>query len=142
MPTHFHFCINVTTVNIDQLKKNFGVLQSSYTKAINKRFDRNGSLFQNHTKSIEIDDETYLLTLCIYIHQNPVRAGLAEKQEDWMFSSYGDYVGSQSNMPVQKELLKVIIRERSDFKEYSEKMLTSIKQKYWVSDGIVGVHHK
>lgn len=142
MPTHFHFCIKVTTDNIDRLRKNFGVLLSSYTRAINKRFVRNGSLFQNHTKAIEIDDESYLLTLCMYIHQNPVRASLVEKQEEWRFSSYGDYVGKQSSLPIHNEVLTMLIGERTDFRKYSEKILTSIRQKYWVSENTVGAHCK
>jgi REP element-mobilizing transposase RayT len=104
IPTHFHFCIKVTTHDTDLLRKNVGVLLSSYTRAINKRYDRNGSLFQKHTKAIEVDDEAYILTLCMYIHQNPVRSRIVVKQEDWKFSSYGDYAEIQSSMPIQMEL--------------------------------------
>ena len=35
----------------------------------------------------------YLLSCFLYIHQNPLQAGLVNKLEDWEFSSYLDYVG-------------------------------------------------
>lgn len=78
MPTHFHFLVEIITDDIDRLKKQIGIHLSSYTKAINKAFKRNGSLFQQHTKAKLIDDENYLLTLLAYIHQNPIRSNLVD----------------------------------------------------------------
>jgi len=65
----------------------------SYTKAINKRFSRAGSLFQGRFRAIHVDWEAYLLHLSRYIHLNPVMAGLVQRPEDWEFSSYRDFIG-------------------------------------------------
>ena len=74
MPTHFHFLARVETDNSLLISKQIGVLLRSYTRAINKRSARHGNLFQQNTKAKLIDDESYLLTLMNYIHQNPRRA--------------------------------------------------------------------
>ncbi len=132
MPTHFHFCISVKNNDSNILNDSFGILLSSYTKAINKRFKRNGSLFQKHTKAIEIDDESYLLTLCTYIHQNPVRAKLVEKQEEWYFSSYNDYTARRSESLVSKNVLLQYFKTSDEFKQYSEEIITTVHQKYWI----------
>jgi len=68
-----------------------GQLSRSYTKAINKRYKRHGSLFQHHTKAVWIHSDNYLTTAAAYIHQNPVVSGLVDKLEDWIYSSYQDY---------------------------------------------------
>ncbi len=132
MPTHFHFLVQVVTEEINVLRDNGGVLLSSYTKAINKQYGRNGSLFQRHTKAIEVDDESYLLTLVMYIHQNPVRANLTSHQEDWEYSSYQEYAGMRQDGLVEKELLMSYFNSIQKFKQYSAEILRSVKEQYWV----------
>jgi hypothetical protein len=80
-----------------QLRKNnlseqMGLLSLSYTKAINKRRERCGPLFQGPFRSIPVAETDYLLNLSRYIHLNPVKAGFVDQVEDWEFSSYRDYV--------------------------------------------------
>lgn len=106
MPTHFHFLIYVNSVETDLIKKNIGILLSSYTKAINKAFSRTGSLFQNHTKTKLITDERYLFRLINYIHQNPLRTGLVKNIVDWEFSSYRDYIGKRKGTLIDKTLMQ------------------------------------
>jgi len=89
MPNHYHFLV---CLREDTLSEKMGVLSLSYTKAINKRLNRCGSLFQGPFQAIHVDQEAYLLNLSRYIHLNPVKAGLVEKPEEWEFSSYPEYV--------------------------------------------------
>jgi len=52
MPNHFHFLLySKIELKENQLNKAFGILLSSYTKAINIQENRKGSLFQQHTKA-------------------------------------------------------------------------------------------
>ncbi|MEW5797904.1 MAG: hypothetical protein AB1728_02750 [Bacteroidota bacterium] len=132
MPTHFHFLVRVVTEEIDVLRNNIGVLLSSYTKAINKQYNRNGSLFQRHTKAVVVDDESYLLTLIMYIHQNPIRAGLIDYQEDWKFSSYQDYSGLHQAGIVKKGLMMRYFNTSQVFNKFSEELLNEVKKQYWV----------
>ena len=65
----------------------------SYTKAINKRYGRVGSLFQGRFRAVCVDRDEYMVHLSRYIHLNPVTAKLVERPEDWEFSSYREYIG-------------------------------------------------
>lgn len=104
MPNHYHLLI-YTDKSSDHFKwsddysqkvsRKLGTLQSSYTRAINKRYDRSGSLFQQKLKAINLTDKTLgtrAPEICFhYIHQNPFKAGLA-KTLDWEFSSFKEYI--------------------------------------------------
>ena len=132
MPTHFHFLVFIRSDETIGIKNAFGLLQSSFTKAINKRYQRNGSLFQLHTKAKLIDRDEYLLTLATYIHQNPIRSGLVKKLEEWEYSSYREYIELSNSEFIDKTILKNYFSSVEDFKRYSEEMLLSVEKKYWI----------
>jgi hypothetical protein len=68
-------------------------LTVSYTKAINKRYERVGALFQGAFQARHVGENNHLLHLSRYIHLNPVKAGLVGRAEAWEFSSYREYTG-------------------------------------------------
>ena len=132
MPTHFHFLVYIKSQNTDLICRKIGIWLSSYTKAINNAYQRHGSLFQRHTKAKAIEDESYLLTLVTYIHQNPVRKELVTKLEDWPFSSYTDYIGIRQGSLPNCEIIKSRFDSTEDFKDFSEKLISEIDERYWV----------
>jgi putative transposase len=132
MRTHFHFLVRFVSENLEGARKAVGLLLSSYTKAINAGWKRHGSLFQPHTKAIEIADDTYLLTLVSYIHQNPVRAGMVKHMEDWPHSSYRNLLDEASDAWQKNKLLKEAFASREAFRVHSEQMLESIRIEFWV----------
>ena len=100
MPTHYHLMVYVKqtsevskTSEVSEVSTKMMRLSVSYTKAINKRYQRIGALFQGPFKAVYVDRNEYLLHLSRYIHLNPVTAGLVERPEDWEFSSYREYIG-------------------------------------------------
>ena len=111
------------------LNNSIGVMLRSYTRAINIQENRSGALFREETKAecltktedvtpsffntshgsminIPSPDKEYPIVCFNYIHNNPVKAGLVAKAEDWEFSSLGEYLG--------KKELKLINRERAE----------------------------
>lgn len=46
-----------------------------------------GHLYQGSFKSFPVDEDHYLTTVIRYVEQNPFRAGLVEKAQDWEYSS-------------------------------------------------------
>jgi putative transposase len=90
MPNHYHLLVHLMTDDLSGLMQPFAL---SYTKAINKRYGRVGSLFQGRFQAVRVDRDEYLVHLSRYIHLNPVIAKLVEQPEDWEFSSYREYVG-------------------------------------------------
>jgi REP element-mobilizing transposase RayT len=108
MPNHFHILVYIPetsegtkTLNSQPqqiLVRKLGTLLSSYCQAINKQEERTGSLFQQKTKSKELVDESYLRTCFYYIHQNPLKARLVNKLEDWQYSSFIHYLRQKSEI--------------------------------------------
>ena len=90
MPNHYHLLVCPTDDHFSRHMQRFSI---SYTKAINKRYDRVGALFQGQFQPLHVDRNEYLLHLSRYIHLNPVQAGLVRQAQDWEFSSYREYAG-------------------------------------------------
>ena len=44
-----------------------------------------------------------------YIHDNPLKANLVSKLEDWIYSSFGDYAGLRNGNLCDKELASQLI---------------------------------
>ena len=116
MPNHFHFLVNTRyksvlpvqlgTVESTQLANGFRLLCSGYANNFNKKYGRSGSLFRQKTKAKElgIKDRNYPFYCFQYIHQNPLKAGLCQKMEDWKFSSFKDYCKPLTNLFLAKDL--------------------------------------
>jgi len=119
MPTHFHFLVYIASEDISQIQRNIGIWLSSYTKAINKRYMRHGSLFQHHTKAVLISSDNHLLAATAYIHQNPVIAGLVDNLEDWTYSSYQDYIGMRNGTLPKIELIRTQFSSIEEFTKFS-----------------------
>ena len=87
---HFHLLIRVNPQG--ELGKApsqyFANWFNAYAKAINKAYDRSGSLFERPFQRIEVTEERYFVQLVIYIHLNPVRHGFVDEPGEWPFSSY------------------------------------------------------
>ena len=97
MPTHYHLLVFLRQIPEDEeageVSKALMRLGVSYTKAMNKRYDRVGALFQGAFQAKHIEHDNYLTHLSRYIHLNPVKARLVGYAEDWEYSSYCDYIG-------------------------------------------------
>jgi putative transposase len=121
MPNHFHFLLqaNENSINerktfgdkpMQELAYRIGILLSSYSQAINKRYKTTGSLFQQKTKAKILNEDnscsrvSYLENCFRYIHQNPLVAGLVTDLSDWPYSSYPDYAGLRNNSLCNKEI--------------------------------------
>jgi len=93
MPNHYHFLIR------QDGEHRAGLLPqrvfNSYTKAYNQRYGCSGTLFEGHYHIRPLDDNEYLLLLCRYIHNNPVKAGLVTDPGDWPYSNYLECTGQR-----------------------------------------------
>jgi putative transposase len=115
MPTHYHLLVQVKqTPQTSEVSKTSEVsdasarisaammrLAVSYTKAVNKRYERVGPLFQGAFQARHVERDEYLVHLSRYIHLNPRAAGYVAHLEEWAYSSYPDYLGlRQGTLPV------------------------------------------
>ncbi len=112
IPNQFNFLIRADsrTVSFDKNNKNFlsegfKNLLSSYTKAVNVRENRTGSLFRQNTKCKKVDNGIFQALICfLYIHQIPMKEGIVNNLEEWMFSSFRDYTGFRNGTLCNKDL--------------------------------------
>jgi len=132
MPTHFHFLVRVKSLDIDVTRDKVGIWLSAYTKALNKQVGRHGSLFQHHTRAIWVDNERYLIALAAYIHQNPLRAGIAKSLTDWPYSSYLDLAGLRAGTLPNDELVRGYFCDAASFQKFSADGVREIDSRYWV----------
>ena len=78
-------------------------------------------MLQQKTKSKILDSNNYPTTCFHYIHQNPWRANLVIKMEDWPYSSFQDYLEGESticNIAMARELLEVPARRDQFYKDW------------------------
>jgi hypothetical protein len=91
MPNHFHLVVETPLGN---LSKMMHFLITNYTVYFNKKHDRQGHLFQGRFRSVLVEAVTYAQELSRYIHLNPVRSGITDRPELYVWSSYGYYRGT------------------------------------------------
>jgi putative transposase len=73
---------------IPQAHLHFSHMFNAYTKHINKRYCRTGSLFQRPFRKLEICTEDHFRQLVIYLHTNPVNHGFTDDFKDFPWTSY------------------------------------------------------
>lgn len=89
MSNHVHLLLKVNDDPLEQALRRIG---SSYVFWYNAKYDRVGNLFQDRFKSESVESDRYFLTVLRYIHQNPLKAGIAGRIEDYPWSSAGEYM--------------------------------------------------
>ena len=145
MTNHFHFLLNTKENLRDNfLNKAIGIILSSYSKAINKQENRTGSLFQQHSDAIDLEQDSHKRItqdmstneypfICFnYIHQNPYVAGIVKRMEDWEFSSFQDYCGDRNETLCNKALARKLLdlpKDNNEFYKMSYEMIDKDKLK-------------
>jgi putative transposase len=89
MGNHVHILLKVIKEPLEQVMRR---ICGRYVYWYNFKYDRIGNLFQGRFKSEPVEDDTYFLTVLRYIHQNPIKAGLAFMLEDYKWSSFNEYI--------------------------------------------------
>jgi REP element-mobilizing transposase RayT len=89
MGNHIHLLLKEGNEELANMMKRIG---ASYVYWYNWQYNRKGHLFQDRFKSEPVENDTYFLTVLRYIHQNPVKAGLADNIEAYKWSSYKEYI--------------------------------------------------
>jgi len=90
MDNHVHILIKEITELISLAVKR---ISGSYVYWFNWKYERCGHLLQERFKSEAVENDAYFLTVLRYIHQNPVRAGLAKNISEFRWSSFHEYIG-------------------------------------------------
>jgi len=84
MPNHVHLLFSPKEANLYDAMRD---LFSRYAMRFNRKYERKGHLFGGPYRQAVCLDDSYLLAASLYIHQNPVRAGLARGPLDYRWST-------------------------------------------------------
>ena len=86
MNNHAHMLIK--TKKSDELSKYMQRLNTTYAKYYNKKYNRIGYVFRDRYKSEGIYNEEQLYNCIKYIYDNPVKAGICNRPEEYPYSNY------------------------------------------------------
>jgi putative transposase len=84
MPNHLHLLFSPTGENLYDAMR---FLFSRYAMRFNKKYERRGHLFGGPYRQAVCLDDSYLLAASLYIHLNPLKAGLARDPRKYRWSS-------------------------------------------------------
>lgn len=113
MGNHVHLLLKVQNDGLETIFKRIG---GRYVYYYNVKYQRIGHLFQDRFKSEPVDDDAYFLTVLRYIHQNPVKAKLCSKVEDYPFSSFTEYLHESTFVDTEFALSMI---DRSEFLRFN-----------------------
>jgi REP element-mobilizing transposase RayT len=116
MRNHFHWLVRIKetsqvlkTCEVSNKKFNpaqgFSNFFNAYAKAINKRYGRTGSLFEERFGRIPVTNTTYFENLIFYIHFNSEKHCFVADFRDWTWSSYHMLIGNGPTILKRDEVL-------------------------------------
>lgn len=149
MPNHFHLLIRIKSekevlkpdrldvqdaskpVRLKTPHQYFSNLFNAYSKYINKKYQRTGSLFERPFKRKLVEDETYLRTLVLYIHNNPIHHGFTGIALDYPWSSYLSCLSEKPTKLLKKEVV-AWFDDEANFKYMHKQHVDFIKLEEWL----------
>jgi len=96
MGNHYHLVMQISKSGIS---RGMCELNTAYAATYNVRHGRMNHLFGRRFWSELITTDAYLLEACRYVLQNPVRAGICARCDDWEWSSYRATIGLVRPIP-------------------------------------------
>lgn len=114
MGNHVHLLID--TKDVDDLTKYMHKLNTSYAIYYNKNNNRVGYVYRDRYKTQVIENGRHLYNCIIYIHNNPVKACLCDRAEQYKYSSYKQFLKYENN-----ELLTMIFKDKNEYTKAHKK---------------------
>ncbi len=109
MTNHVHFVIKEK--NLGEISIIMHRLLTKYARWFNLKYDRTGTLLEGRYRSQIVDNDEYFLHLIRYVHQNPLKAKLAESLTEYRWSSYNDYLTERNHLTDTAFLYGMMSRE-------------------------------
>lgn len=120
LSNHLHLLLKIKDKNLAEAMK---FLFQSYALYFNKKYERKGHVFYGRYRASFCDNSNYLLTLSLYIHLNPFKAGLTKNLFAYKWFSLNPYI--KSTKPTFLNTL-VILSLLSDNNEKAKKSYKNI----------------
>jgi len=115
MSNHVHIILKEKCVgDISLIMKR---ILTKYARWYNIKYGRSGALIANRYKSVPVEIDEYFLNLIRYVHQNPIKAGIADRIENYQYSSFFEYT-NESYLTDTEFLMKMV--SLCEFIEYHQ----------------------
>ncbi|MBM7648416.1 REP element-mobilizing transposase RayT [Bacillus ectoiniformans] len=102
MDNHVHLLMKESEE--ESISESIKRISSSYVYWYNWKYARCGHLFQERYKSEAVDTDSYFMTVLRYIHQNPLKAGLARTVFESKWTSLHEYLHKTSLVDIDYAL--------------------------------------
>ena len=96
MPEHFHLLITEPEVGDPSVVMK--VVKERFTKLLHHGGMRTGPIWQKRFYDFNVCSTEKRIEKLRYMHRNPVKRGLAEKPEDWRWSSFRAYARGEEGL--------------------------------------------
>ncbi len=123
MDNHYHLLIQTMDI---KLQKIMHQINNKYSKYFNAIYERCGHVFQGRYKASLIRDERYLIKVLAYIHQNPVKAGMCKRIEDYKWSSDKFYRKKLNGFIETRTMIEIIEKGFSDSKKNYREIMDEV----------------
>ena len=127
LPNHFHLLVRIKPAEIiinhfeiikkkkfdprnydisDFIMERFSNLLNSYTKSVNKMYNRKGALFIDYLKRTKVEKESDFASYLFYIHKNAVHHNYSKKIGDWKFDAFQSLTSNKPTNLLRAEILE------------------------------------
>ena len=93
MSSHVHLVLQLGNDSLGSFTKR---IHAPFGNWVNAQRGGLGTVLADRPKSVLVDSETYGMELIRYVHNNPVRAGLAARASESSWSSHRAYLGLEA----------------------------------------------
>ena len=110
MSNHLHLLLKEQEDGISRIMRR---INTAYAYYFNKKYNRVGHVFQGRFKSEPVENDSYLISVIRYIHNNPVKAKIVNQPEQYKWSSYSLYLKEQKCIIDKEEILNLFSPNKS-----------------------------
>ena len=115
MNNHTHFLMY--SKEIEDLSKYMQKLNTAYSRFYNSYNNRVGYVFRDRFYSQEIISKKQLYNCLRYIHNNPVKAKICKRPENYEYSSYNEFMKSNLREIIDIQGINLLFETNKKFKE-------------------------
>ena len=94
MANHYHLAVRIGAV---PLARTMAYLQARVSERHNRQWHSSGPLWQSRYKAKIVTDQTYLMQLIVYVHRNPVAAGIVDDPAAYERCGHRELLGRTSH---------------------------------------------
>lgn len=126
MTNHVHLLLQVgEKASISQIMQSITIC---HTRHYHFKYKRSGHLWQGRFRSPIVSDDEYLRNVMVYIEQNPVRAGMVNRPEEYRWSSYLLNVKHKESKLIDRNKNPIINKNKSNVREWIKEYKAAMRK--------------